>query len=561
MSILNRASCWTVAVGGVLLIVLVAGYGALRVWIDAEYVERRLNEAVTRATEGRYRVDIGAVQWSVWRRSMQVDHVALRPGSEAPQSRVAAGNRCALRGQGRIRTARLEGIRLWPLIWHGAVRLDAITLHRPQVHLATRGGDCQEASARESDTAPAGRPDGGVHHRIARLWPDVTVRRFRIERGRVSLQRRGGSVTDSLWGLSVQADNVAVDSSAARDTSRILFARHLDVVINGYRRVLGDSLYALAVDTAQASTRDSSLVATAVRVGPMLPDQAFMRRVGHRTDRYDGAARRLVLRGVDYRRLIEEQAVHVGAARIDSLVINVYRNNHFPPDPTGAPPPMPHEAFRSIPQEVRIDTIHVAGGSVRYTQLPENATEPGQIAFEALSTTIRNVTNDPSRMTPSTPAVVEATAQVAGAGRLHTTIRIPLLARHLNLSYRGRLGPMDARAFNETFVNLAGVRVESGHVDSLRFGATVRRGVAAGTMRGAYQNLEVETLDPATGDRGLGKRIETFALNRVALSSQNTRRDGGLRTGSIQHTHEEGEAFFKFLWLSVRSGLFALVGL
>jgi hypothetical protein len=80
-------------------------------------------------------------------------------------------------------------------------------------------------------------------------------------------------------------------------------------------------------------------------------------------------------------------------------------------------------------------------------------------------------------------------------------------------------------------------------------------------MRGAYQNLEVETLDPATGDRGLGKRIETFALNRVALSSQNTRRDGGLRTGSIQHSHEEGDAFFKFLWLSVRSGLFALVGL
>lgn len=91
----------------------------------------------------------------------------------------------------------------------------------------------------------------------------------------------------------------------------------------------------------------------------------------------------------------------------------------------------------------------------------------------------------------------------------------------------------------------ARARVESGHVDSLRFDAAVHRGVAAGTMRGAYHNLEVETLDPATGDRGLRKRIETFALNRVVLSSQNTRRDGGLRTGSIQHTHQEDDAFLQ----------------
>ena len=558
---LNRATRWMVAVGGVLLIALVTAYVGLHVWVDADYVERRLNEAVARATEGRYRVDIEAVQWSLWHRSIQADRVALRPGGEAPQSRAAAGDQCALRGRGLIRTIRLEGIRLWSLGWHGAIGLDTITLHHPQVHLDAHGGPCRTASARESDRTSAGRPTGSMHHRIARLWPDVTVRRLRIEEGNVSLQRRGDSAADSLWGLSVQADDVVIDSSAARDTSRILFARHLDVAIDGYRRVFSDSLYAVTADTAHASTRDSSLAVAAVRVGPTLPDRTFVQRVGHRTDRYDSAARRIVLRGVDYRRFIEEQAVHVEAARIHSLVVDVYRNNHLPPDPTGKPPPMPHEAFQSIPQRVDIDTMQVFGGRIRYTELPEDATEPGQIAFEALSATVRNVTNNPSQMTPSTPAVVEATTQVAGAGRLHATIRVPLLARHLNLSYRGRLGPMDARAFNDTFVHLAGVRVESGRVDSLRFDATVRHGVATGTMRGAYQNLEVETLDPATGDRGLRKRIETFALNRVALSSQNTRRDGGLRTGSIQHTHQEDDAFFKFLWLSVRSGLFALVGL
>ena len=561
MPSLNRTVRWVIAGGVLVMVAYAAVHVTLQTYLDANHVEERINEALTRSTEGRYRVDVGAVEWSLWHRALQADRVTLRPDSQAlRRTSAAVGDRPTLRGHGSARSVRLEGIHLWPLFWHRSLRVNTIALQRPRVHLDV-GDDAQQTTDRTRATASTSRSAHGVHAALARRLPEIAVRQVRVDSGAVSLRRRDGPPVDTLWGLSIQADDVRIDSSAAQDTSRMLFSNDIAMAFDGYRRIFSDSLYVFALGATRASTRDASLVMDSIRVAPPMSDRAFMQRVGHRTNRFHSAARRVALRGFDYRRFIEARSLRVETAQIDSLVVDVYRNNHLPPGPEGGPPPMLHEAFQSIQRAIRIDTIHVSDGHIRYAKLDEDATEPGAISFEEVDASIRNVTNDPRRMTQSTPAVVEATTQVAGAGRLQTTIRLPLLAPHLALSYRGRLGPMDVRAFNDAFVHLAGIRVESGHVDSLSFEAAVQNGRATGTLQGMYRALEVETLDQATGERGLKKRIETFVLDRLAIESQNTREDGTARTGTIEHTHQEGDSFFKFLWLSVRSGLFSLIGL
>lgn len=68
-------------------------------------------------------------------------------------------------------------------------------------------------------------------------------------------------------------------------------------------------------------------------------------------------------------------------------------------------------------------------------------------------------------------------------------------------------------------------------------------------------------LNKETGKRGLRKRIGSFVLDDFMLKSENTDGDSSLRTGTIDHEHEPDDTFFKFLWHSVRSGLFSLLGL
>lgn len=169
-------------------------------------------------------------------------------------------------------------------------------------------------------------------------------------------------------------------------------------------------------------------------------------------------------------------------------------------------------------------------------------------------------TNRPRDTVPASPAIIDATTRVAGAGRLAITIRLPLRSPTLSFSYEGRLGPMDPRAFNDALVPLSGVRIESGHLDSLRFSAQVEDGEARGTLHGTYRSLDVEVVDEDKG-RSLGTRLRSFVLDKLMVKSSNTPDDPPLRTGTIEHEYEEGDTFFKFLWHSLRSGLYSLVGL
>lgn len=551
----------------VLLLVLIGLYLALQlalhVVFDAEYVERRLNESLSTATDGRYRIDLGAVDWRVWQRAVEATQVTLQPVSEA--STDSARTESNPRGRqytAEIRAVRLEGVCVWPLLWHGSLRMAELRLDRPRLRMEPGG------KPERLDTTKSEDEEGSLAYvktSLAHRSPDVDIRRLVvrdgrfISHGRDSVQARP-LPADSLWGLSLEAAGVRLDSTSLQDTSRILLSDSIRLSFKGYRHLSGDSLSEMAVGGVRALTADSFFAIDSLTAGPTVSDSEFMRRRGHRTNRLSAALGRLEFRGFDYRQALDDRSLVARSVHLDSLWVDVYRDNRLPPPPTDPPPKMPHEIIRGLSQTLRIDTIRMTNSFARYSKWEEASAEPGGISFENISATIRNVTNDPRRMHPSTPAVVQATTRVAGAGRLDATIRIPLLSSHFALSYEGRLGPMDARAFNDAFVNLSGVRVEDGHVDSLWFSAEVEQGVAKGTLHGRYEGLDVEMLDKETHERGLRERIGTFVLDDVMLKSSNTEEDSPPRTGTIEHEHEEDDTFFKFLWHSVRSGLYSLVG-
>jgi hypothetical protein len=526
----------------------------LQTFFGADFVETRLNRSLPGEMKTHYRIDVGAVRWSLWNCSMQVSPLALYPEGAGTDGAPSSPPRYTA----FLSTLRLKGVEVWPLLWKGIVSLDKVVVERPLLRRTVGPNERTEQGGRMD-------PSRKIQTTLTRRLPPLRIGRVQIRKGRIialTERERGTSalVTDVLWGLSLRADRVRTEG-AAQEEGRVLLSDSTRGSIDGYRHLSTDSLYTVNVGPTSVSSTDSSLIVEHFQVGPTVADTTLMRRRGHRTNRIAASIRRGEVQGVDVRRFLEDRSVSARKVLLDSLRVDVYRNNHLPPPPTDPPPQMPHEVVRGLERTLRVDTIRVTDGFARYSKWPAEADAPGHISFEAIDATIRNVTNDPDRMSPSTPAVIDATTRVAGAGRLHAIIRVPLLAPHLSLRYNGRMGPMDVRAFNDAFVHLSGARVETGHIDSLWFSANVERGRARGTVHSIYQDFNVELLDKETGERGLGKRVRTLVLNGLLLKSNNTRSGSLPRAGTIDHKHEKGDTFFKFLWHSVRSGLFSLVGL
>lgn len=549
---LRRIAVGGAGLGGILLLLTVG----IRVFCDAEYVESRLNRALDGTAARAYRVDVGSIRWGLWLGSVQLGRVAVRHDSAAVRG-APTGEGAEPGVFATIPAISVEGIRLWPLLWR-RFSVSTVRVQAPRVRLSggeTLGDGLGSSSSRDSsETGPssgaAQEQEGG---------PRVFLERIEVRDGMVSVVRNDAPA-DSLWGVTATFDRGAPTSLGELDLDRLLGGR-ARLSFDGYRRVFPDRLYVIRLGLGQFAATDSTLRVDSLAFVPTVPDSVFVRRRAYRTNRFLTRAKRVEARGVDARRFLEEGAVIAEAVRIEAGTLDVYRDNHRPPEPDDPPPPMPNEVVRTLDRPLRVDTIRVTASGVRYAKRKENVPEPGAISFENLWASLYNVTNDPQRMTRSTPAVIDARTDVAGAGRLHTTIRLPLLTEGVFLSYEGRLGAMDARAFNETFVNLAGVRVEQGQVDSLWFEAEVADGRATGSVQGVYRNLEVETLDPTTGNRGLKNRLKTLIVNGLGVRSNVVPGDGPLRTGRIEFEYEEDMTFFKFLWQSLRSGIYNLVGL
>lgn len=548
---LRRTAAGLAGVGVFALIVSVG----VRVVCDAGYVESRLNRALDGTSVRAYRVDVGTVRWGLWVGSVQLDRVVVRRESSGPEP-APSGEEPAPGALATIPTIFVDGIRLRPLLWR-RLSVSTVRVQAPRLRLPTRK-KIEEAlatpGARDSSetgaTSSTARPEGE---------PRVSIERVEVRDGIVSVVR-AEAPADSLWGLSATVHREAPTSVGDLDLNQLLDGR-ARLSFDGYRRVFADRLYVLRLGPGRLATSDSTLRVDTLTFVPTVPDSVFMRRHEVRTNRYLTRIKRIDATGVDARRLLEEGAMIAETVQIEAGTLDVYRDNHSPSRSVELPAPMPHDVVQGLDRFLQIDTVRVTDSDIRYAKRKEKVPEAGSIVFEDLWATLCNLTNNPRRMSRSSPMVVDARTDVAGEGRLHTTIRLPLLTSGLTLSYEGRLGTMDARAFNETFVNLAGVRIEQGKVDSLWFEAEVSEGVATGSVQGAYQNLEIETLDPTTGDRGLQNRIKTMIVNGLGVRSHSLPGDGPLRTGTVQHEHEEETSFFKFLWLSLRSGIYSLVGL
>lgn len=551
----ERLVRWIVVTIGGIAAFLFAVTLALHVWFDADFIERRVNAAFNESTDARYRVDIENVEWGFLGRSVRLRETSLRSDmlDADPEgvSKTAAEQALQL----TVPEIHVLGISWWAVLWHRHLILDDIRFDDPRVSRSV--GEFEEFAQMRDESA--GRRIGRASE--ATGLGLIRTHRFEVSNGTLLLDGETNAPTDSLWGLSLELDTLSLDPSSWRSEDRSLVSRLQTASFDGLHYGPTDDSYVLSAGVGRLSRLDSSVTVGSIQYRPSVSDSVFMDQQTYRANRVRSSVEEISVRGMNVGRLLSDTAVVAATIRIDGLDLDVYRDNHLPEDPDDPPPPMPQDLVRGFDHPLDVETIQVRQGRIRYSKRPEEVPSPGTILFDSLWASAYHVTNDPKEMSPTSPSIVDARTDVAGVGRLTASFRIPLMSPHLSLSYRGRLGSMNATAFNETFVNLSGVRVESGMVDSLWFEATVNRGKATGIVHSTYRNLEIETLDRTTGNRGLKSRLKTLVVNGLGVRSTNVPTEEPFRTGDIEHERNPDNSFFKFLWHALRDGIYSLIGI
>ncbi len=368
---------------------------------------------------------------------------------------------------------------------------------------------------------------------------------------------RSDSVHTRLGALTVTG--MAVGSNDSTWTGPFPIGR----VQVAFRDVLRDgggerlAIGALTLDLATGVLRADSL-----RAGAAGSDAAWLRGRRWRADRTALAVDSLLLRGLDAPAWVRTGAYRARRLDLHGVDLDISTDKRLP-SRRGVGHRSPQAWAREVPPPLHLDTVRVAG-RLQYRERGPEAARAGVLRFEDVLVTLTNLSTDPTRMTDTTPVVVDARARLMGSGALRIQAELPLLAPDFRMTYAGTLGRMPATALNPFLVGISPAQFKEGRVLGIGFEATVRDGVARGTVRPRWDSLFIDVVQRKESGGGIlggiKRALTKFAANEFMLQAENTTGgDDPPRNGAIRHRWVPRETLLQFMWAGVRDALLPLV--
>ena len=389
-----------------------------------------------------------------------------------------------------------------------------------------------------------------------------------------------GTLTIGIISNRVECDSLVV---ASRDTSwsarggpiavsgmdwwsliwhRELTSAHLAAVVIEIRQgtlMLPGSDYEVHYDSLRVSVADSTFSISSLSMLPSHEDELFFASSPFRRTRLRMAVPRIEASGVAWLAPLNGGSYGARSIRCQDPTFDILLNKEKPffKDPVG--PMMPSELLSSTGNDVRIDSLVVTNGQLRYGERSGVRQQPGVISLDSVQIGVERVVTTAD---PADTVFVRASGRFMNAGEMTVAMVIPIGSPGLSYRFSGSLRRMGLQSLNAFLERAEHVRITGGVLHDATFAITVSGGRARGSVRAYYRDLAIAMIDGRTGSaEGIVNRIASFIGNKITMRGTNMPDGSGAAAiGAVRYDHRKGETFIEFSWFALRSGVGDVVG-
>jgi hypothetical protein len=230
-----------------------------------------------------------------------------------------------------------------------------------------------------------------------------------------------------------------------------------------------------------------------------------------------------------------------------------------PYDKSSSKPKMPNEILTTMKQEVKIDSLKITNGRLKYCERFAIGSKPGIILINDINISAGRIANHTSR---SDTTIILGDGLFMNTGKMKLFMAIPLESKDFSLRYSGSLSSMDVTKLNSFIEPSENQRVNSGFLKSARFNINVNAGHSSGNLLLEYNNLDISFIDKNTGsEKGIFNQISSLFGKIFVIRKANTSDDKGLmKVGLTKYIRNPDDYFFQFVWFALRNGIADVVG-
>jgi hypothetical protein len=335
-------------------------------------------------------------------------------------------------------------------------------------------------------------------------------------------------------------------------TSSVIDAQNIKII---YRHSQDE----LRLGMLHISVPDSEMVADSIKYYPLLNDEQFFAKSQFRQTRFRIDIPHIQINSLDCLALLQGNTLYTKNITINDALADILVNMDRPYDKNSTNPKMPNEAFASLKEIVKVDSLIIMNGQLKYCERYTVGAKPGLIAINKINASVSGITNQTSH--PDT-TIIRGEGLLMNSGKIKLYMAIPLKSKDFSLQYSGSLGRMDVTELNSFIEPGEHQRIKTGILQSAAFNINVNSGRASGTLRAEYSNLTIDFLNIKTGsEKGFFDRVSSFFGKIFIVRGSNMPDEkGSLTIGEIKYTRNPEDYFFQFVWFAVRNGVADVVG-
>lgn len=299
--------------------------------------------------------------------------------------------------------------------------------------------------------------------------------------------------------------------------------------------------------------RQRTLAVDSFTYTPVQSRNAYVAAHPYQTDYIQLRTGKIRMHNPDLHGYFRDTLAHVATMHIDNPLISVYRDKRPPREPNVVRP-LPVDMLKNLQMKLKVDSILVHNGYVRYEELSEKTGRSGVIGISKLNASLASLKSHDLR--PADSLRLHADAWLLDS--IHVNLRLyesytdSLAAFHMTT----RIGPANLLVLNKVVEPLASVRIRSGHLDTLTLSAIGHEYLSYGEMRMLYRKLNVQFLQ--AGDeqkRSFFTKMITFIANTFVIKTRNEH-----KTGIIYFERLRDRSIFNYMIKMVLSGAGSSVG-
>ncbi|MBE0646637.1 MAG: DUF748 domain-containing protein [Bacteroidales bacterium] len=530
-------------------IILVIGVVVYFYW--SNLIEGALEDTVKRETKGLYKADVGSVYYGIFGGNLYIRKLSLMPDTAVYNAMNPDSAPAILFGL-TVRKITVLDFDLKKALFSKRIEAKRIDVKSPELKIWRKKIPVPDTTGKPKDTTQSIPLPGG--------WDYISVGTISLVTGSLTyIDQATDSVKEfTIPYVDIQVVNLWVDSTWRTDP-RIYNTDDIAVTLRDIEQQTGNGMYAMHFGEVGLSTGHNLVYIDRFHLEPLFNRHEFSRKLGYQTDRMDVQVQKILLSGIDWKELMLDKRLVAGKLRIDSLVLDDYRDKRVPMRP-GFKPPMPQQLIRGLKTYVWIDSLEVANGKATYSEQVSN--EPGTIFFNRINGLLKGFTNDSVWLAEKKVSPLTAEAYIAGSGKLQATVRFIFGDTRNRFTLSAELSRFDLTKINPMLSKLEPAEIESGMVKKMVIPKIqFNDDFSIGNLTFYYDNLSFKMFkEKNTAWDGIKTGLINFVATDFLINKSNPLPNGKLNTGVVYFQRDKHKSIINFIWKSIFSGLKSNMG-